>query len=84
MAKYVIQDKTQWSGDFAVFWGRDHLGYCTDPNKAHHFDTVAQARSQVKYLGDHKNRFAIWDIATLGENVSAGVKNLDRTKAMKG
>lgn len=84
MTKYVIQDTTRWSGNFMMFWGRNHAGYTTDPNKAHHFDTVAQARGQVKHVDHHKRRFVIWDLKTIGDNLSVGVQNLNPNKARKG
>jgi hypothetical protein len=84
MAQYLIQDTTRWSGNFMMFWGRNHAGYTTDPRKAHHFKTVKEARAQVKHVGDHKRRFVIWDGATLEENLSVGVQNLDPNKARKG
>lgn len=84
MTKYVIQDTTRWSGNFMMFWGRNHAGYCTDPNKAHHFDTVAQARGQVKHVDHHKRRFVIWSLEQLQHFQTVGVQNADPNKAMKG
>lgn len=84
MTKYVIQDTTRWSGNFMMFWGRNHAGYCTDPNKAHHFDTVAQARSQVKHVDHHKRRFVIWSLEKLQQVQTVGIQNVDPNEAMKG
>lgn len=84
MTKYVIQDTTRWSGNFMMFWGRNHSGYCTDPNKAHHFDTVVQARGQVKHVDHHKRRFVIWGLEKLQQIQTVGIQNADPNEAMKG
>lgn len=84
MARYVIQDTTRWSGNFMMFWGRNHAGYVTDPRKAHHFKTVKGARAQVKHVDDHKRRFIVWDINTIEGHLSVGVQNLDPNLARKG
>lgn len=84
MAVYLIQDTTRWSGNFMMFWGRNHAGYTTDPRKAHHFKTVRQARAQVKHVDDHKRRFVIWDMPTLEDNLNVGVQNIDQNRARKG
>lgn len=84
MALFIIQDTTQWSGNFMMFWGRDHAGYTTDPNKAHHFSTVKEARDHVKDVDNHKRRFIIWEARLLKENISIGVQNLNPKLARKG